>query len=134
VEDVAVMEERIERVAREVVDSAIKVHTALGPGLLESAYQQCLVHELRKRALKAEVEICLPIEYDAVWIDAGYRIDMRVEDCIIIENKTVDQVLPIHEAQLLTYLKLSGRPLGFLLNWKVKLLKDGIRRMAWRHA
>jgi GxxExxY protein len=132
VEDVAVMEERIERVAREVVDSAIKVHTALGPGLLESAYQQCLVHELRKRALKAEAEICLPLEYDAVRIDAGYRIDMRVEDCIIIENKTVDQVLPIHEAQLLTYLKLSGCPLGFLVNWKVKLLKHGIRRLVWR--
>jgi GxxExxY protein len=132
VEDVAVMEERIERVAREVVDSAIKVHTALGPGLLESTYQQCLVHELRKRALKAEAEISLPIVYDAIRIDVGYRIDMRVEDCIIIENKTVDQVLPIHEAQLLNYLKLSGCPLGFLVNWKVKFLKHGIRRLAWR--
>lgn len=126
------MEESIERVAKEIIDSAIKVHTALGPGLLESAYQRCLVHELRKRGLKTDVEVCLPIEYDAVVIDAGYRVDVRVEDCIIVENKTVDQLLPIHEAQLLTYLKLSGCPLGFLLNWKVKLLKDGIRRMAWR--
>ena len=123
----------IEEVASHIVDSAIRVHTALGPGLLESAYQRCLVHELRKRGLRTENELSLPIEYDGIKIDAGYRVDMRVEECILVENKAVEQLLPIHEAQLLTYLKLSGCTLGFLLNWKVKRMKDGIRRMVWRH-
>ncbi len=123
----------IEEVASHIVDSAIRVHTALGPGLLESAYQRCLVHELRKRGLRAENELSLPIEYDGIKIDAGYRVDMRVEECILVENKAVEHLLPIHEAQLLTYLKLSGCRLGFLLNWKVKRMKDGIRRMVWHH-
>jgi len=126
------MNKEIEKVASHIVDSAIKVHTALGPGLLESAYQRCLVHELRKRGLKTESELSLPIQYDGIQIDSGYRVDLRVEDKIIVENKAVDQILPIHQAQLLTYLKLSGCPLGFLLNWKVKRIKDGIQRMVWR--
>ncbi len=119
----------IEEAARMIVDAAIKVHRALGPGLLESAYQQCLTHELLRRGLQVECEVLLPIMYDGLQIDAGYRIDMLVEDCIVIENKTVDFLLPIHEAQLLTYLKLSDRRLGFLLNWNVRLMKDGIKRM-----
>lgn len=119
----------IEEVARIIVDAAIKVHRALGPGLLESAYQYCLAYELRKRGLRVECELVLPIIYDGQRIDAGYRIDMLVEDCVIIENKTVDQLLPIHEAQLLTYLKLRDCRLGFLLNWNVKLMKNGIKRM-----
>jgi len=123
----------IEEVASHIVDSAIRVHTALAPGLLESVYQRCLAHELRKRRLRTESELSLPIEYDGIKIDAGYRVDMRVEECILVENKAVEQLLPIHEAQLLTYLKLSGCTLGFLLNWKVKRMKDGIRRMVWRH-
>jgi len=126
------MDKEIEKVASHVVDSAIKVHTALGPGLLESAYQRCLVHELRKRGLKTESELSLPIQYDGIQIDSGYRVDLRVQDKIIVENKAVDQILPIHQAQLLTYLKLSGCPLGFLVNWKVKRIKDGIQRMVWR--
>jgi GxxExxY protein len=125
------MERDLELTAREIVDSAIKVHKAFGPGLLESAYQHCLIYELRKRGLRTQRELELPIEYDGVRIDAGYRIDMRVEDCIVVENKTVDHILPIHLAQLLTYLKLSGCPLGFLINWKVNLMKDGIRRLVW---
>jgi GxxExxY protein len=125
------MGEEIERVATQIVDAAIKVHAALGPGLLESAYQRCLIRELQKRGLTTEREVCLPIQYDGVRIDAGYRIDLRIEGKIIIENKTVDQLLPIHLAQLLTYLKLSGCPLGFLLNWKVRRMKDGIRRLVW---
>ena len=129
----AKMDQTIENIAAEIVDSAVKVHTALGPGLLESAYQRGLTYELNRRNLKTEAEIWLPIEYDGMHVDAGYRADLRVEGCILIENKVVDQVLPIHKAQLLTYLKLSGCPLGFLLNWKVKLMKDGIRRMVWRH-
>jgi GxxExxY protein len=119
----------IEEVAKQIVDTAIKVHRALGPGLLESAYQRCLAYELRKRGMAVETEIELPIRYEGIEIDAGYRIDMRVNGCVIIENKTVDSILPIHQAQLLTYLKLSGLKLGFLLNWNVVLMKSGIKRM-----
>jgi GxxExxY protein len=123
----------IENVAAQIVDSAVKIHTALGPGLLESAYQRCLIHELRKRGLKVESEISIPIEYDGISIDAGYRADVIVEDLIIVENKTVDAIQPVHLAQLLTYLKLSGCSLGFMLNWKVTRIKEGMRRMIWRH-
>jgi len=119
----------IEEVARQIVDAAIKVHRALGPGLLESAYQHCLAYELRKRGLRVDCEVTLPIVYDGQQIDAGYRIDMLVEDAVIIENKTVEQLLPIHQAQLLTYLKLRDCRLGFLLNWNVTLMKHGIKRM-----
>ena len=119
----------MEKIATEIVDAAITVHRSLGPGLLESAYQLCLFHELTKRGYNVDMEIVLPIVYDGELIESGYRIDMRVNDCILIENKTVDQLLPIHEAQLLTYMRLSNIHLGFLLNWKVKLMKDGIKRM-----
>ncbi len=122
----------IEEVGRVVVDAAVKVHKALGPGLLESAYQACLAHELRKRGLRVECEVVLPVEYDSVRIDAGYRVDMIVEGVIIIENKTVEKILPVHEAQLLTYLKLRGCHLGFILNWNVALMKEGIKRMVDR--
>ncbi len=118
----------IEQIATQIVDSAIKVHSRLGPGLLESAYQKCLAYELTKRGLKVQTEIIQPLIYDNMTIDAGYRIDMLVEDCIIIENKTVDQILGIHQAQLLTYMKLRSCPIGFILNWKVKLMKNGIDR------
>ncbi len=118
-----------EEVAAVIVDAAIKVHRALGPGLLESAYQHCLAHELRKRGLKVETEVILPIVYEGLKIDAGYRIDMLVEDRIVVENKVVVQLAPIHAAQLLTYLKLRGCRIGFLLNWNVTLMKNGIKRM-----
>jgi GxxExxY protein len=123
------MQMNIEEIARNIVDSAIKVHRALGPGLLESAYQHCLAHELRKRGLRVECEQKLPVVYEGERLDAGYRIDMLIEDCVIVENKSVDRLLPIHEAQLLTYLKLSNCRLGFVLNWNVTLMKDGIKRM-----
>jgi GxxExxY protein len=119
----------IEEVARQTVDAAIKVHRALGPGLLESAYQKCLEYELRKRGLQVECEVLLPVIYEGVQIGVGYRIDMLVEGCVIIENKTVEKLLPIHQAQLLTYLKLRDCRLGFLLNWNVPLMKQGIKRM-----
>ena len=112
----------IEEVATAIVDAAVKVHKALGPGLLESAYQHCLTYELRKRGLKVETEVPLPIVYDGQRFDIGYRMDMLVENCIVVENKTVDQLAPIHEAQLLTYLKLRDCRLGFLLNWNVTLM------------
>ena len=118
----------IEQIATQIVDSAIKVHSRLGPGLLESAYQKCLAYELTKRGLKVQTEIIQPLTYENITIDAGYRIDMLVEDCIIIENKTVDEILGIHDAQLLTYMKLRRCSLGFILNWKVKLMKFGIKR------
>jgi GxxExxY protein len=117
-----------EEVATIIVDAAIKVHRALGPGLLESAYQHCLAHELRKRGLRVETEVAQPVIYDGEQIDVGYRLDMLVENAIIIENKTVEEIAPIHEAQLLTYLKLRQCRLGFLLNWNVELMKHGIRR------
>jgi len=119
----------IEEIARAIVNSAVKVHRALGPGLLESAYQKCLAYELRKAGHKVETEVLLPIQYEGVRIDAGYRIDMLVEDRVIIENKTVDRLAPIDTAQLLTYLKLKKRGLGFLLNWNVTLMKNGIKRV-----
>jgi GxxExxY protein len=119
----------IEQVGRQIVDASIKVHRALGPGLLESAYQTCLAYELRKRGLRVDCEVLLPLAYDGVKIDAGYRIDILVEDRVIIENKTVEKLMPVHQAQLLTYLKLRDCRLGFLLNWNVSLMKHGIKRM-----
>jgi GxxExxY protein len=119
----------IEVVATDIVDAAIKVHRALGPGLLESAYQYCLAHELRKRGRKVVTELVLPIVYDGQCLDAGYRLDMLIDDCIIIENKAIEELLPIHDAQLLTYLRLRDCRIGFLLNWNVKLMKNGIKRL-----
>ena len=118
----------IEALAKILVDAIIHVHRSLGPGLLESAYQACLAHELQKRGIQVQCEVMLPVRYDGVTIDAGYRIDMLIEGVIIIENKAVQDLLPIHEAQLITYLKLSGLQLGFLLNWNVRLMKEGINR------
>ncbi len=122
----------IEVVAKEIVDAAVKVHRALGPGLLESAYQQCLAYELRRRGLRVDLELAVPLQYEEIQLDVGYRLDMLVEDSVIVENKTVDELAPIHQAQLLTYLKLRKCRLGFLLNWNVKLMKDGIKRMVNR--
>ena len=119
----------IEEIAKVIVDAAIKVHRTLGPGLLESAYQQCLAYELRKRGLHVETEVELPLKYEEVQINVGYRIDLLVENQVIVENKTVDELAPIHQAQLLTYLKLRDCRLGFLLNWNVTLMKNGIKRM-----
>ena len=120
----------IEALATQIVDSSIKVHRALGPGLLESAYQQCLAYELRKRDIHVLCEVLQPIYYDNQAIDAGYRIDMLVENQIIIENKCVEKIHPIHMAQILTYLKLRQIKLGFLINWNTKLIRDGIKRIA----
>lgn len=112
-----------------VIDAAMKVHTALGPGLLESTYEACLLHELRKRNMKAESQVSLPVIYDGVKIDVGYRIDLLVDDSVIVELKTVERLMPIHQAQLLSYLKLNGQKLGLLINFNVLHLRDGIKRM-----
>ena len=119
----------IEATASKIVNSALKVHKTLGPGLLESVYQKCLAHELENEGLNVRCEVPVPVRYNDISIDAGFRADMIIDDSIIIENKTVDQINPIHEAQLLTYLKVSNIQLGFLLNWNVTLMKNGIKRM-----
>ena len=118
-----------EDVATIIIDAALKVHRSLGPGLFESAYQLCLAYELRHRGLQVECEVALPITYEGIRIEAGYRIDMVIENQIIIENKTVEQLLPIHEAQIMTYMKLSNIQIGFLINWNVRLIKNGIKRI-----
>ena len=121
--------QELERIATQIVDSAVKVHKALGPGLLESTYQCCLAFELTRRGLKVGYEKPLPVVYEGFRLDVGYRIDLLIEDEIIIENKAVTNLLPVHEAQMLTYLKLSGRRLGFLINWNVPRLRQGLQRM-----
>lgn len=118
-----------EDLTRQVIDAAMKVHSALGPGLLESAYEACLLFELGKRGLHAARQVELPVVYDNVRIDAGYRIDLLVEETVVVELKSVEQFLPIHEAQLLSYLKLSGKQVGLLINFNVVHLKDGLKRM-----
>jgi len=122
----------IESTARKIVHAAVKVHKALGPGLLESVYQKCLAYELEKSGLKVQCEFPLPVHYDDIEIDAGFRVDIFVEGEVIIENKTVDKIAPIHEAQLLSYMKMAKAQVGFILNWNVVLMKDGIKRMVNR--
>jgi GxxExxY protein len=119
----------IERVGREIVDCGLQVHQALGPGLLESAYEACLAYEFARRGLNVRSQVALPIIYDSVTLDAGYRIDILVEDAVIVEIKAIDSLQPIHQAQLLTYLKLSGLRLGYLMNFNVALFKQGIKRI-----
>ena len=113
----------------EIIGAAIEVHRSLGPGLLESAYVACLAYELRLRKLKVEQEVPLPIFYKDVMLDCGYRLDLVVDDQVIIEVKSVKALTPLHEAQLLSYLKMSDYHKGLLINFNVKMLKDGIRRM-----
>ena len=110
-----------------------KFHRGLGPGLLESAYQACLAHELGRRQRRVECEVALPLQFEGVLIEVGYRIDMRVDQLVLVENKTVEKILPIHLAQLLTYLKLSGLSLGLIVNWNVILLRDGLQRVVRNH-
>jgi len=118
-----------EEIGALVVDSAIKVHSALGPGLLESAYRACLAHELEMRRLDVIQEKPLPIQYKGAEISVGYRIDLLLNQKVIVELKAVEKLLPIHTAQVLSYLKLSGCKLGFLINFNVLHLKDGIKRV-----
>ena len=116
-------------ISGEIVDAAMKVHSALGPRLLESAYLACLAHELRSRSLAVEVQKPLPVSYEGLRIEVGYRIDLLVEDAIIVELKVASKLHPVHEAQLLSYLRLSNRKLGLLINFHVTQLKDGIKRI-----
>ena len=116
-------------ITERIIGAAMTVHRELGPGLLESAYRACLVYELGRRGLRAEQEVRLPVRYKGIDLRLGYRLDLLVEDQIIIELKAVKALSPIHEAQLLTYLKLAEREVGLLLNFNVPLLKHGIRRL-----
>ena len=111
-----------------ILGAAIEVHRQLGPGLLESTYQACLARELSIRGLPFEQEVSLPVEYKGTRVDCGYRLDLVVDRKVVIEMKAVDELHPVHEAQLLTYLKLSGYRVGLLINFNVPALKDGIRR------
>ena len=118
----------LNELTEKIIGCAIKVHRVLGPGLLESAYEVCLLHELTKAGLKAERQVKVPIFYDGLKLDADYFIDILVEDTVVLELKSVEHLLPIHEAQLLTYLKLANKKLGLLINFNVTLLKNGIKR------
>ena len=119
----------IEKVFKQVLDCAFKVHSELGPGLLESAYEECFKYELIQSGLQVERQKALPLVYKEVKLDAGYRIDLLVENSIIVELKSVEKVKNIHKKQLLTYLRLADKPLGLLINFNEELVKDGITRI-----
>ncbi len=121
--------EKENEISNRIIGCAIRVHNVLGPGLIEKVYEECLGHLLVKEGFHVEKQKLLPIFFEDISLDAGLRLDMLVNDSIIIELKAVEKVLPVHEAQLYTYLKLSKKPLGLLMNFNVKLLKDGIKRM-----
>ena len=123
------MKAAINSITESIISAAIAVHRELGPGLLESAYESCLVYELLQQGLTVDRQKALPVTYRGVKIDCGYRIDLLVEDAVIVELKAVESIEPIHEAQLLSYLKLSGYQIGLLINFNVRMLKQGIKRL-----
>lgn len=120
----------LNEITQTIIGCAIRVHKALGPGLLESTYEVCLVHELSKSGLTVRSQVALPVIYDGITLDAGYRIDLLVEEMVIVELKAVEAIHPIHEAQVISYLKLSGMKIGLLINFNVKMLTNGIKRLA----
>jgi GxxExxY protein len=122
--------DRENALSKVILDAGFKIHSALGPGLLESAYEACLEHEIAKSGLLIQRQLLLPIRYDGVILDAGYRLDLLVDRCVVVELKAVDRLLPLHEAQILSHLRLGGFRLGLLLNFNVLHFKDGIRRIA----
>lgn len=121
--------ERLNRITETIIGAAIQVHRALGPGLLESAYEACLAFELAQRGLKVVHQKPLPVVYKDIKLDCGYRLDLLVEDEVIVEIKSIDRLAPIHQAQLLSYLRLSGCKVGLLINFNVQALKEGIKRI-----
>ncbi len=112
-----------------IVDAAMKVHSVVGPGMLEGVYEICLSHELRKRGLRVEQQVVVPVRYDGIEIPSGYRIDLLVEDTVIVELKCVEKILPVHKAQLLSYLRMSDKRIGLLMNFNVAHMRDGISRI-----
>ena len=125
----AIEKDQINQVTEKIIGAAINVHRALGPGLLESAYEACLAFELVEGGLKVEQQKPIPVIYKTVRLDCGYRLDLLVNNIVIVEIKSVDHLMPIHGAQLLSYLKLSECKVGLLINFNVKMLKEGIRRL-----
>jgi GxxExxY protein len=121
--------DRIEQVGKTVIDSAFKVHTALGPGLLESTYGLCLTHEIKKAGLSVRREMIIPIQYDDLTVENGYRIDLVVDNQVVVELKAVEAILPVHRGQVLSYLRLGKFKLGYLLNFNVAHMRDGITRL-----
>ena len=121
--------DRLDEISRRIIGAAIEVHRHLGPGLLESAYQSCLAFELKQLGPKAEEQKPLPVVYKQVKLDCGYRLDMVVEDEIIVEIKAIEKLLPIHDAQLLSYLRLAKKRVGLLMNFHVPVLKNGLKRI-----
>jgi len=121
--------DRLDSITRCIIGAAIEVHRCLGPGLLESAYEACLAYELRQSGLKIEQQKPLPVVYKDVKLDCGYRLDLVVEDSVIVEVKAIEQLAPIHDAQLLSYLRLSGKTVGLLINFHVRVLKNGLKRI-----
>jgi GxxExxY protein len=121
-----------EAIAKEIVDSAIRVHTRIGPGMLESAYEACIEYELARRSLAVKKQVPMPLRYDDLVLDMGYRLDLVVESAVVIELKSVKQLLPIHTAQLVSYLRAGNYRLGFLLNFNTLHMRDGIKRVANR--
>lgn len=119
----------INEITGAIVDAAMKVHSTLGPGMLESVYEKCLMHELAKRGFKVQNQLWLPVIYDGVQIEGGYKVDLLVENLVIVELKVVEHLLDVHKAQLLSYLKLGGKRVGLLINFNVVHLRDGIKRM-----
>ncbi len=118
-----------EQLTETIIGAAIEVHRVLGPGLLESAYEECLCHELHLRGLSFKRQVDLPVVYKGIRLDCGYRIDLVIEDQVVVELKTVEKLIPVHEAQLLTYLKLSGKRIGLLFNFNAEVLRLGMKRM-----
>lgn len=119
----------VERIAREIVDAAYVVYMALGPGLLESVYEICLAHELKKRGLRVQRQVDLPVVYDGIRFDVGYRVDLVVEDLVFVEIKSAAKDHPIHAMQCKTHIKLAGKELGFVINFNVTVFKEGIKRV-----
>jgi len=122
--------EELNIITGEIVDAAVKIHKAIGPGLLENAYEICLVHELNKRGLPVERQVAIPVVHDGEKIDAGFRADLLVKKCVIVELKAVECLKPAHHAQVITYLKLTGCKIGLILNFNVYSMKNGIKRIA----
>lgn len=127
--DVTSVRDFINKLSYEIIGACIEVHSHLGPGLLESAYEQCLCKELSLKGLSYDRQVALPLEYKGMVLDCGYRMDIVVEDMVVLELKSVEEVLPIHDAQMLTYLKLSDKKLGMIINFNVSKMKNGIKRL-----
>jgi len=118
----------LEDLTQEIIGAAIEMHKQLGPGLLESAYEECLCHEFSLGGISFKRQVALPVEYKGLKLDCGYKLDVVVEDAVILELKSIEAILPIHEAQLLTYLKITGKHVGFIINFNVNILPRGIKR------